>query len=385
MKQSSNSLNISLNQTKLASTNSALTERSRTRKKLELIQVCRGIAALLVVLFHVNQFSELKLNQSFLGGIFTFGGAGVDFFFVLSGFIIFYAHHLDINQPNKLNSFIIKRLIRVYPLYWLITLALLPIYFLVPAFGEGYERNLDVILKSLLLYPQEHYPILIVGWTLSHEIFFYLMFALAIGLNSRITKPIFLGWLTTTCILFYFSLSDQLAIQPPLLVNFIFNPHNLEFVLGCLAAYLVCQTQIRFSRLWLMTGTSLFLWAALWDNYQIANIPDVIAYGVPSMLIVLGAASVDEQHPIAVHPWLSYLGDASYSIYLVHYPWLSACFMAAIALKLPNWLYSDLLMSSLAVITVIAGCLTYQYLEKPLISLLRRKLLSRAAPVANLQ
>lgn len=365
------------------SPNTVLKERSPTRKKLELIQACRGIAALLVVYFHVHQFSQLKLNHTFLGGVFAFGGAGVDFFFVLSGFIIFYAHRFDIGQRQKLKPFVVKRLIRIYPLYWLITLAILPIYFLVPTFGEGYERNFDVILKSLALYPQSHFPILIVGWTLSYEIFFYVLFGLAIALKPRFSKLILLAWLTSVCIFSYFELQNQIVSNPPHWISFIFNFHNLEFVLGCLAAYLVCQERVPFGSVWLILGSILFLGAGFADNYQASHIPDLFAYGVPSMLIVLGAATLDMKGAIAVPAWLSYLGDTSYSTYLIHYPCLSASLMIAIALNLTSWLHPTLLMSGLAIISVIAGCLTYQYVEKPLISLLRQKLVPRSQPSAN--
>ena len=359
---------------------------SSTKKKLEIIQACRGIAALLVVLFHVTEFSQQKLNQNFLSGLFTFGGSGVDFFFVLSGFIIFFAHRADIGQKQKLNTFIVKRVIRVYPLYWIITLVLLPIYFLVPTFGTGHERDPSVILKSLLLYPQANFPILIVGWTLSYEIFFYLLFGLAIWFTPKVSRFILLSWLGGTLAFFWFSLSDRaLSTQPPLLLNFIFNSHNLEFSLGCLAAYLVLEERIKRGKLWLIVGTLLFVASGLGDNSKLIEIPDVIAYGFPSMLIVLGAASVDLNQSIRVPAWLNELGDASYSIYLVHYPCLAATFKIAIALNIVGLLGNFLSMSLLAAIAVIAGWLTYLYLEKPLVIWLRRKLVPKQSTWANAQ
>src|SRR6476646_9602345 len=156
----------------------AVIPNSSPKKKLEIIQACRGIAALLVVSFHVTEFSQQKLNQEFALGLFAFG---------------------------------VKRAIRVYPLYWIITLVLLPIYFLIPSFGKGYERDLGVIVKSLLLLPQENFPVLIVGWTLSYEIFFYCLFGLAIWFAPRISRFVLCSCLGGTLAFFWLSLGDRAA------------------------------------------------------------------------------------------------------------------------------------------------------------------------------
>lgn len=89
-------------------------------KRLNLIQVFRGLAAVLVVFAHTDLIYNQNLNQDFLFKITTFGGSGVDFFFVLSGFIMFYIHQKDIGHQNKLGIFLFKRFTRVYPLYWII-------------------------------------------------------------------------------------------------------------------------------------------------------------------------------------------------------------------------------------------------------------------------
>ncbi|MBD2095425.1 acyltransferase [Trichocoleus sp. FACHB-591] len=386
MKDASNYPAAAISPAQLGTSAKGVIADSSTRKKLELIQACRGIAALLVVLFHVTEFSQEKLNQNFLSGLFAFGGSGVDFFFVLSGFIIFFAHQADIGQKQKLNAFIVKRVIRVYPLYWIITLALLPIYFLIPSFGKGYERDLGVILKSLLLVPQENFPVLIVGWTLSHEIFFYFIFGLAIWLTPKVSRFVLCSWLGGTLTFFWLSVSDRAsAVQPPLLLNFIFNPHNLEFAFGCLAAYWVVGKRIKLGVIYLISGVVLFITSGLGDNYTNVEIPDVIAYGLPSMLVVLGAASIDLNQGWKSPTWLNELGDASYSIYLVHYPCLAACFKVAIALNLVSLFGNFLTMSLLTVIAVIVGWLTYLYLEKPLITWLRRKLVPKQSAWVNAQ
>ena len=116
MKDASNYPATDLSRELQATSTNPVIPISPPKKKLEIIQASRGIAALLVVLFHVTELSQQKLNQNFLSGLFAFGGSGVDFFFVLSGFIILFAHRADIGQKKKLKNFVIKRAIRVYPL-----------------------------------------------------------------------------------------------------------------------------------------------------------------------------------------------------------------------------------------------------------------------------
>jgi len=170
--------------------------------KLPSIQSFRGIAALLVVAFHLTVRSNELLKQNLLAGIFSFGSAGVDFFFVLSGFVIFCVHRYDTGNSRKLKNFLLKRFVRIYPIYFLLTLLIIPIY--LAGYGHSYKSNIDIILKSFLLYPQSNgiYPILNVGWTLSYEVLFYLFSSLAILLKPQLTRIIFALWILTiiTCL-----------------------------------------------------------------------------------------------------------------------------------------------------------------------------------------
>jgi len=144
--------------------------------QLNLIQVYRGIAAILVLFHHGNIIFNRDLKQNFFGNILGFGWAGVDFFFVLSGFIIFYIHQLDIGKPTEVKSFILKRIIRIYPLYWMV-LSIKIIASLSGGYkGEDYHITPLQIFKAILLFPQDKTILtqnfIGVSWTLSDEIFF---------------------------------------------------------------------------------------------------------------------------------------------------------------------------------------------------------------------
>ncbi|MBW4469066.1 MAG: glycosyltransferase [Stenomitos rutilans HA7619-LM2] len=361
---------------------SGASQRS-TKPRLDGIQICRGIAALLVLLFHMTQLSQEKLGQSFLGNLFAFGSAGVDFFFVLSGFIIFFVHQADVGRRDRVQPFLLKRLIRIYPLYWLITVAILPIYFLLPKFGYGYERNLTVIVRSLLLIPQQHFPILIVGWSLSHEMLFYLLFALAIVFPVQHSIRLLSGWLFGTLILFLSNLLSLGNLEQYGFIQFLFNAHNLEFASGCLVASLVLQKRFREQKpFFLLFGTSLFLLFGIAQAERSVNFSPILAYGIPSTLIVLGVASLDLQrsHQPSNNRLLRFftsLGDASYSIYLTHYLCLSLLLKLILATHLMQVIGYPATISLLLPITIGIGYLTYKWLEQPMTIGLRQILFSK--------
>src|SRR5690349_9010218 len=102
------------------------------QRKLNSLQICRGLAALLVLLFHATFMSQTYLDYRPLDGVFRFGYSGVDFFFVLSGFIIFWAHHGELGHPTALRPYVRRRFVRIYPLYWIVAILLTPIYFGLP-------------------------------------------------------------------------------------------------------------------------------------------------------------------------------------------------------------------------------------------------------------
>lgn len=170
------------------------------RSKLTSIQACRGVAAMLVVLFHTNIcFEHPKYwNGKPFGSVFDFGGAGVEFFFVLSGFIILHVHWFDLGRPQRVRRYLWKRFRRIYPIYWFVLLPLIPGYVLVHSWGYGFERDPLVIFSSIVLVPfGGELATLAVAWTLYHEVLFYAAFAVAI-LNVRVGSFLLLIWLAAS-------------------------------------------------------------------------------------------------------------------------------------------------------------------------------------------
>ncbi|MCC5657529.1 acyltransferase [Nostoc sp. XA010] len=361
-------------------------------KKLNLLQVYRGIAALMVILHHGDGIvsRELQQNNLYLLQIFHFGWIGVDFFFVLSGFIIFYIHQSDIGKPDKFTPFVFKRFIRVYPLYW----SILGIKILVSLFNTGkdniYQRSADEIIKAVLLLPQDRSILessfIGVSWTLCYEVFFYCIFGFLILKNTKIYQAIISAWIIGIIL----NLFNVLPIGKSFLPNFIFSPHNLEFVLGCLAAYTIYKYQFKFGASLIYASIFLLMVSVIntkYGEFNVSGISALVAYGIPFTLLIIGSVHLEVSKAINVSPILIYLGNASYSIYLTHGFFLSN--ISKIFNKFTDKLnilhllaqnhsiYNNAIASLIIILTVAMGCVIHSYIEKPLIENLRKKVFAK--------
>jgi peptidoglycan/LPS O-acetylase OafA/YrhL len=349
--------------------------------KLASIQIFRGWAALLVVLSHAGTFSRSVYNESFLYGFFDFGNAGVDFFFVLSGYIIFFIHRGDLGVPERVGPFLRKRFIRIYPIYWVACLLIIPIYFLS---GAEHARDPLAILTTVLLIPQDHWPVIAVAWTLTHEILFYGIFALLIW-NLRASLWLVILWVAA-CVGCYMALlaapTDARAVDAllPFPWKWLLHPHNLEFLLGCAAGYAVQRFRAAKLSPLLWIGAGGFVLCAaldqpgnLWKPVAVFGQP--LTYGLASMLLVAGASARDlcgKRMAIPGFRLWHYLGDASYSVYLFHGISLSITTRLGRKLVELNILAPFVAMLGAVILSIAAGCAIHSLLEKPLLLFMRR-------------
>lgn len=353
------------------------------RARLDSLQVFRGVAAVLVVLHHMGTFSLGHFHAPFLGNTLDWGAAGVDFFFVLSGFIIFFVHRGDLGQPRRLRSFAYKRLVRIYPIYWVACALVIPLYFLSPASGPAYARDPVAIVTSIFLIPQAHFPVLGQAWTLTFEMLFYGVFALLIARYRVFVWPV-AAWMAICEGVYLFDLgrrfvgsSDgQTILAFPW--DWLFSRHNVLFGAGVGAAWLVLRPGgIRRPRAILWTGVVLFGLCALlnqpgspFDPAQVFDYP--LTFGLASTLVVIGAAGLDlaEQNR-RVPGWLLYIGNASYSIYLFHSLALSLAIRPVEKLVAAHRLGVNVAGLLLCAVAVGAGCMVHSLVEQPLLRALR--------------
>ncbi|MFC5446838.1 acyltransferase family protein [Paenibacillus aestuarii] len=339
------------------------------------IQASRGIAACLVLLFHSSAMSFKYYQYDFLGISSIGRSGGVDFFFMLTGFLLYHAYGKRIGTRISITPYLTKRLIRIYPFYWLITLIVLPVYFLVPSFGYGYETNHSTIVHSLLLLPQEHGPILPVAWSLSYFVFFYLLFGLMLAIGKRPAYVFASLWLALTfCHVLHVPIIAA-DMDHNVYLNFLFNEANLEFAIGCLLAK--WSEQFKFRHYQLLMGLGAAGFALIWLNNKYNMLPyhDYLLYVIPSILVLLGAASIKGNMHLGV--WvkaLSKIGDASYSILLTHLLFISIMMKLARSSHLAEnlgYLPTDILIVAL---TIPLCRLAYVWAEKPLVAFCQSKI-----------
>ena len=326
------------------------------------LQACRALAAILVVLQHTNH-SIFRLEKYFghepAGRLFACAFSAIDFFYVLCGFIMLHVHAKDIDQPRELGSYLWKRFSRIYLFYWVVLAVTLPVYFLVPTFGVGFERDPDVIIRSFLLAPHpEFHMVFGIAWTLVYEVLFYLLFGLLI-LNKRLGIAVFLVW-------------GCLVLAHPLFVNhpwkFVFSDHHLRFFAGMCVWLVLNRWKIPAPRLVAGAGVTILLVAGLCEDFYgpLTNFARIFWFTLGSAIIIIGLVESERSGLIRAPRWLVYLGDAAYSIYLVHFLALSVFAKMSKAMLLDQYLPSMVLYLLFVIGSIGFGCLCYQFVEYPL-------------------
>lgn len=329
---------------------------------IQSLQVFRGVAALAVVAHHAVLSTGAFVGvvpepiKSILGG----GYLGVDFFFVLSGFIIMYAHMNDSPSIGNVRRYASKRLVRIFPPYLPLSLGMLLVYAALPGFSESGGRDYS-LLSSLLLLPADQPPALSVAWTLVHEIQFYAVFLL-FYLSGRWLMGFLLLW--AGVILF-----SNLALSPTGWVRYPLSLMNIEFMFGVLAAWVVKGSGLRVApSWWLAAGVTLALaMLALMSPDNLRFVRLAFAFGLA--LVVVGFALLERGRTLPWPALLLLLGNASYSIYLIHNPLLS------VTQRLAGKLELDWLMALVAgvVVSVLAGLIYYGLIERPALGFFRNR------------
>ena len=358
-------------------------------KQLNLIQLFRGLAAIAIVLFHIDLCSNEKLNTSFFFNLFQSGLSGVDFFFVLSGFVIIYTQHRNFLQQSftRFKLFLLKRFIRIIPIYWFINFCILFVLVILPMFEPPNPITLGFTIRSFLLIPQTLPPINNVAWTLTLIVFFYLVFSLNYILPRRFYFAIAATIVFTSATQFI----NAFVISPIEYPRWklIFNSLNLEFVFGCIAAYIVLNYSLKHRKTIFFLGLISFLLFGFAQTYNfidevnIVNILGIdlaidrtIFFGIPCLFLVMGAAAIDIQESVNIPNLLIYLGNASYSIFLAHSPLVDGLFQVRSLFGFETTIASsDILGFLIAMIAIAISCIFYNLIEKPLTSYLRKQLI----------
>lgn len=342
---------------------------SRPSRVIESVQVMRGLAAFAVVLYHVNLILALPQygGRDILPGLSSRGWLGVNFFFVLSGFIIMVAHHDDIGQPRAVGRYLWRRFSRLYPIYWIC----LTVYLLAAYVGIGYPtfgwQPLNILSAYVLIQLTDDFSLpLRVAWTLFYEVTFYTAFAVLI-LNRIAGVALFCGWMVAIAIA---SLQGYVNMGP-------LHMWNASFVVGMAVFFLSRRIDPRWGRALLLAGLAgLAVVFAMGLGAKLratqADPVAVLLLAIPFGLILLGAVLAEQRFDWRAPRWLLLMGAASYSIYLVHSPVISVVAQLhhrlARSVELP-----DVVIFTLAtVVSTGAGIAAHLLIEKPLLSSMHR-------------
>jgi peptidoglycan/LPS O-acetylase OafA/YrhL len=336
------------------------------------IQYLRAVAALMIVVFHAgNQLARLGLPADWGAGL----QGGVDVFFVISGVIMWVT---TAGVPMRPAEFWLRRIIRIVPLYWVMTTAMVAAALLIPGLLRTARFDAAHVVASYLFIPWTHpvlgeaMPILVPGWTLNHEMFFYALFGLALVLPER-ARFWAVGGVLAGFVL--------VATIPGAGTALRFHGSGivLEFWAGMALGRLHLAGRLPGARasaaLLALGGAALLLGPPLLESAIAAGLPRVLHAGLPATLVVLGALGLERAGRVGRHPFGLLLGEASYALYLSHVMVLPA--VAAVWGRvlpgggLPSTLGFVLVGSAAA---VAVSVILYRTVEKPLRHALHRRM-----------
>lgn len=338
-----------------------MSESRRMPGTLVSIQILRGLAALLVVIHHAITFFNDKYAANFVE--FDLGAIGVDIFFVISGFIMFWTTRTHDGSWQDTVQFWKKRAVRVMPLYWLITLSLAAVLLFFPSLFKSMQLSIVWLLKSLFFIPYLNevnlpHPMVDPGWTLNYEMFFYLVIGACLSCGRRHATMMCVAMLASAVLA-----GVWLNVDDAVFATYT-SPLLLEFCAGMICGALYQRFGIYNPGV----GLSLLILVTCWlglaqPGFPGSDLHRAALWGGASVVIVLSVLSLEGLIVSAKYLTLpKLLGDASYSIYLVH-----TLFFLAFG-KLAGFAGGGLLfMPELFVVwAVIFGVITYRLIEKPL-------------------
>ncbi len=343
--------------------------------RIASIEAGRAFAAALVVLYHIDRYyfdAADYWRASVLGGLFRFGHAGVEFFFVLSGLIITMAHAGDIGRPSRVGNFCKNRFARIFPMYWL-CLAVMIAMQMASSNGKGFDAG-RILVSILLVGPDPHASLLFVGWTLFHEMLFYALFGLAIW-RPRLGLPLLAAWLAAAALLPQF---HAVSAYPAGMIDLLFG-------LGIAAGLVLQRGDAPAPVLVAGLGAGLFLATGVAEScWHFTTRPLLLlGYGMGAMLALVGLVSLERRHGLRVPPLLQLIGKASYSIYLTHMLILPPLAWAAGVSGATRLVPAPLAFALLSVAAIAFGIIVHLAVEVRLVRLARTRLDRPWAPVSR--
>lgn len=333
------------------------------------MQVLRGLAAMLVVLFHAGVLADERFGapgHHLFGPLFRAGAGGVDIFFPISGFVMVVSTIGLLAQPGAWRIFLKRRIIRIVPLYWMATTLKLVIVLALPALALHTAISTGYVVSSYLFIfaadPNgEVAPLVPVAWTLIFEMFFYACFAVAIFFRASPLRSLSIVMGLVAVVGFFNS-----PHWPPALR--LMNPIVLEFVAGMAVAHwslagrrLPPAVAGACAILALVALFATDLGGADPGNQRIR----FLLWGLPGLALLAAATSLEPW--IAARNWRlpRLLGDASYAIYISQGFTLPVVGIVLIKAGIHGLPGAATALVAAPVACAVVGVLIYRWIERP--------------------
>lgn len=340
--------------------------------KLLSIQALRGIAVLGVVAFH-----SLSIENKYSGGDFLlpeflrFGQSGVDLFFVISGFVMVTVTQGRFARGGEMMRFIWGRFTRIFPTYWFYFLLTAAIFLIKPSWVNASQGHQVQLLSSFFLLPSDQLPLVMVAWSLIHELWFYMVFSVLLKFHERLLLPSLLLWSAIISIVNLIYTVTGLSAA----ARIVLHPYSLEFIIGALVAIFISKCEI--SKLTSRSAISLIV-VVLSIGFPVIYSFDLLkqegllrasVLGSLYGLLVLFIVALERTRKFTFPGFLQSIGDISYTVYLSHVLVLSAIGRLWLMLpSSPNSLLDNIAACFLMLSAVLAyGWVGYRLVELPLL------------------
>jgi exopolysaccharide production protein ExoZ len=357
---------------------SAVPQDTQPRHDLYIgVQILRGLAALVVMLQHDSVAMAERAYDSSLR--FDCGQCGVDIFFAISGFVMVLVTAGIWGRAGTAEPFLVRRLIRVVPLYWLFTAFKVLLLLVLPALAISTVLTPWHVISSFLFIPDSTLgPVVFAGWTLSFEMLFYVLFTGALSL--RVRQPVlWLAGLLTALVLVGMcrteSWNESWTATTKLL-----DPLLLEFVFGMLIGVAALNRRVLPFRLAL--ALAVLCVAALLSTEVLGNDARAIrlfVWGIPAALLLRSVVSLEDWLRSRPVQWLVVLGAWSYSLYLSHGFVVDFAWVAAAKLHLAHGLLIYVIYAAAFCACIAAAGVIHRTIELPMTRALNRKYRKAAA------
>lgn len=336
------------------------------------IHLLRFLSALSVLIGHLIMWGNRKygLNMSELDQYAAYMTVGVDVFFLISGFIMIYVSGQSTSNLQDLKqrclNFLYKRICRIYPVWWLLLLLLLPVYLWNPFLISSDPNSNLSFINSFFLIPHEAKPILAVGWTLEFEMFFYILFGLTIFLEKN---------LQFACLSIIFICFNIIGLI------FDFNSPIGELMTSSLLLYFpigmglaLIYEKIRYSEKSFFLSILLTIASfAYMLSIEVGQIDRLLHFGPFATSLIFLFILFEKDQKILSKPFYKWGGDISYALYLVHLIVIAVVGKISIYTGTLSIFGTPFILFAMCIVSLFTATVLYYLYEKPVLNFLRKR------------